>query len=197
MAIFRISFLHFNLHTSMIPIRYLIIVCICFFQFSDLNAQYPLPESYLGKYQGVLHIYAGAKNQILPMEFHLLATDSAYHYDYRLIYMPNDSVRDERVYSLIYHPDTDSYEVDEHNGIRLSTRLADHGLYSLFEVQGGLLTSVIQFQETYVDFSITYSAKNQSVTTGGSSDDIPEVISYPVGSVQKARLVKMAGNGKP
>lgn len=165
--------------------------------FPEVQTQTPIPESCLGRYQGNLNIYNGEKKQEIAMEFHLLATDSAYLYDYHLIYIPNDSVRDERLYTLRYIPDSRTFEVDEHNGIKLSASFVDYSLYSIFEVQGGLLTSVIRFYGDEAELVITYSSKNRSVTTGGLSENIPEVISYPVGSVQKARLVKMAGHGKP
>lgn len=175
----------------------LLVICVWLLHLPVLKSQDPIPESYLGRYQGTLSIYSGERKQELTMEFHLLPKDSAYQYDYHLIYMPNDSVRDERLYTLIYQPDTHTFEVDEHNGIKLSASLVDHSLYSIFEVQGGLLTSVIRFYGDEAELDITYSAKNRAVTTGGLSEDIPEVITYPIGTVQKARLVKMAGNGKP
>jgi len=82
------------------------------------------------------------------------------------------------------------YIVDENNGIVLDALVVDNTLYSMFEVQGSLLTTTERFFKDYMEFQITFSNTKQKKITGGISDQIPEVVSYPITVVQKARLVK-------
>lgn len=156
-----------------------------------VQAQSSFPASYFGEYKGVLNIFSGLKNQQLNLEFHLLPTEKEHHYQYNLVYIVNDSVRDERLYTLIFDETTQSFSIDENNGIVLAVSYIENTLYSLFEVEGALLTSILKFEKDYINFLITYAAKNKSLKTGGLSKDIPEVVSYPIGTVQTAKLMKI------
>ena len=72
----------------------------------------------------------------------------------------------------------------------MNTTFANNALYSIFEVQGGLLTTTEHFYDNYMDFEIMYSLKEKVEKSGNTDEETPEVLSYPVISVQKAKLYK-------
>lgn len=144
------------------------------------------PEDYFGIYKGDLHITNSRGDQTIQMEFHLLATDSVGNYKYTLVYI-EDSNRQERHYNLIDKGDG-KFVVDENNGILLDATLVDNKLYSMFEVQGNILTTTETFFEDKMLFEITFSSKEQKKETG--TEGGIKVFSYPVTTVQKAVLHK-------
>ena len=155
----------------------------------EADAQKQFPQAYYGKYLGNLHIANPNGNDTIDMEFHLRPTDSAHKHHYTIIYIM-DTLRQERNYTLIQGKIKNRFTIDENNGIILSATFVDNTLYSVFEVQGGLLTTTERFFDDYMIFEITYAAKSQIQTSGGTSEDIPEVLAYPISTVQKAKLIK-------
>lgn len=144
------------------------------------------PDDFLGKYNGTLDIKSPRGAQSLPMEFHLLPTDTTGRYTYTLVY--DGQPRDYTLVTL--DKDKGLYEIDENNGIILPSYLDQNTLHSFFEVQGNLLTTRMQFKQDEMLFEILFAATKNKVTTGGSSADIPEVAGYPISTFQKARLVR-------
>lgn len=146
------------------------------------------PNDFLGKYEGTLYITNTKGKSDLHMEFHLLRTVSPDTFIYKLVYV-TDSVRQSRDYHLIsVNADKGEFLVDENNGILLDTKYIDSTLYSMFEVEGSLLTSTLRFYKGFIDFEITYSKMKNNRTSGGEDGESPVVVSYPVSVVQKARL---------
>jgi hypothetical protein len=148
------------------------------------------PEDFFGKYKGKLTIINANGSQEIDMEFHLLPTDTLGKYQYTIIYK-SEKINQERKYRLIEKDKAKGhYVVDENNGILLNITLANNALYAIFEVQGGLLTTTEHFYENYMDFEIMYSLKEKVEKSGNTNEETPEVLSYPVINVQKARLYK-------
>lgn len=144
------------------------------------------PENAVGVYKGTLKIDSPRGKQEIPMEFHLQKTDSVHKFDYVLIY--NNQPRN---YTLVVkNKEKGLFEVDENNGIILPARFANNTLYSFFEVQGNFLSSRFSFSENELDFEILFSATKNKTTTGGTSEEIPEVFGFPISVVQKAILIK-------
>ena len=158
--------------------------------FSQESSNTIFPQDYLGIYKGDLKIVNASGAVIIPMEFHLKATDSLSKYIYTLVYGEGEK-RQERLYNLIEKDAAKgAYLIDENNGILLEAKVVDNTLYSMFEVQGNLLTTTERFYEDHMIFEITFSNTQQKTTTGGTSDEVPEVHSYPITVVQKATLLK-------
>jgi len=144
------------------------------------------PEDFLGVYKGDLNIHNPRGVETIPMEFHLLATDSIGKFDYKLVY--NGQARN---YTLLErNKESGFYEVDENNGIILPSKYLNNHLYSFFEVQGNMLTTRLEFEHNKIHFEILFAAKKHKTTTGGISDNIPEVFGFPITVVQKAILFK-------
>lgn len=144
------------------------------------------PDDFLGVYKGTLLIDSPRGKQEIPMEFHMVKTDSVHRFDYKLVY--NGQPRN---YTLVVKDkEKGIFEVDENNGIILPTKFASNILFSFFEVQGNLLSSRMAFSENQLDFEILFTAVKNKVKTGGVSKEIPKVFGYPISVVQKAILVK-------
>ena len=148
------------------------------------------PDSYLGKYRGDLLISSGKDHQKVQMEFHLLETDSLGKYDYTIIY-GSDKNRQTRRYTLIEKiKSTGNYILDENNGILLEAKVLFDKMFFIFEINGSLLTTYISFGDDHLIFEVVAAQTESKLISGGLSDEIPEVFSYPVGVVQSAILFK-------
>lgn len=149
------------------------------------------PEDYFGTYKGDLEITNAKGKQTIGMEFHLNATDSVDTYQYKIVYIFGGK-RNDRNYTLkAINKEKGEFAVDENNGILLSAKYIDNTLYSVFEVQKNLLITTERFFDDKMIFEIIFSGKDKEEKSGGTSEDIPEVISYPVTVTQKATLLKM------
>lgn len=166
----------------------LFLLFLSFSAFSQKTTTFP--DDYFGKYKGKLNIHNAKGSQVIDMELHILPTDSVGKYIYTIIYK-SDKINQERKYSLIEKDKSKGvFAINENNGIVLNAFVADNTLYSIYEVQGSLLTTTEHFKDNYVDFEIMYTQKDKVEKTGKNTEEIPEVLSFPVMSVQKARLYK-------
>lgn len=167
---------------------FLMMVTSVFAQTSNDSLRFP--DDFFGVYKGDLEIYNSKGKQIIGMEFHLKNSDSIGRYQYTLVYIFNGQ-RQERYYQLI-EKDTANGEfiIDENNGILLDAKVIDNVVYSMFEVQGSLLTTTERFYETYMDFEISVVNSSNKTESRFEGDEPIDVISYPILSVQRARLFK-------
>ncbi len=148
------------------------------------------PNDYFGIYTGQLQINSEKGTQEIPMEFHLLATDTLGKYTYNLVYGANDE-RQVRSYNLIEKDkEKGNYVVDENNGILLDDKVIGNRMYALFEVNNSLLTTFITFEKDHMVFEIAFSNKEKKRTSYAENEDETEVISYPISVVQRAVLYK-------
>lgn len=169
-------------------IKYILVFCFTTLIYSQEKKEFP--NDYFGIYKGKLEILNQFGSQTIDMEFHLLPSDSVGKYKYTLVYK-SDKINQERKYTLIEKDKSKGlYVVDENNGIILNAFYAKGTLYSIFEVEGNILTTTERFYDNYMDFEIMFSKKENAETSKESSETKTEVISYPVISVQKAKLYK-------
>ena len=158
--------------------------------FSQNNSNENFPESYFGIYKGELKIYAGKVKKTYPMEFRLLPSDSTGIYKYMIFYGSGNTI-EERKYALIEKDKEQGiYLLDELNGIKLDCKVLANKMYFLFNVNTSLLTTFVTFYEDHLEFEIIATDTKLINTTGGQDKDTPEVLSYPIGVVQKAMLIK-------
>ena len=78
--------------------------------------------------------------------------------------------------------------IDEHNGILLDNKLVGNKLYSLFEVQGNMLTTFMTFYSDHLIFEITFADLSEVNISKVDNTDGAEVSSYPISTIQTARL---------
>ncbi len=174
--------------------KFIYLSLIFFFIFTNSSSQkldtLAFPDAYFGIYKGKLNISSEKGGQQIPMEFHLLATDSADVYDYIIVYDIGE-IRQERPYTLIEKDaQKGNYILDENNGIILDAKVYQNRIYFLFEVMNSLLTTFITFEENHLVFEIVATNTENKKTSGGQSNEIPQVISYPINIVQRAVLYK-------
>ncbi len=183
-----------QMHTRFITFLKPIALLLILFCTSEILAQKEtvenFPNAYFGKYKGTLHINSKNGAQTYPMEFHLLPTDTISRYQYTIVYGEGEQ-RQERLYTLI-EKDASSgeYIIDENNGIILDGKVVDNRVYSLFEVKGTLLSTFITFEKDHLIFEIVATQTANKNISGGQDEATPEVISYPISTVQRARLIK-------
>ena len=148
------------------------------------------PESYFGRYVGDLVIKSAMDDQFVPMEFHLLPTDTVGRYQYKLVYGMGDT-RQERAYEMVaLNAENGQFEIDEKNGIILDCQVVDNKMYSLFEVQGNILTTFITFEEDHALFEIVFAPKATARKTITEDGESIQVSAYPISVVQTAKLFK-------
>jgi len=168
----------------------LLIAVLFFFNSFSQEKTLQFPDDYFGIYKGDLKIHSVRGTKEIGMEFHFNKTDQTDKYQYMLVYI-FDGKRQERKYTLLTKDaPKGQYLVDENNGILLDAQLFDNTLYFMFEVEGTIITTTERFYENEMDFEITATNKNKKVVSGQENTEVSEVISYPITTVQKARLVK-------
>ena len=174
-----------------------ILSLICMVVLTGLQAQEPskntssnFPKAYFGVYKGNLEIHTVNGSNTLPMEFHLLPTTHKDEYQYTIVYINNGN-RQERLYTLKTKDASKGlYVVDENNGILLDAKVLGNKLFSMFEVQGSLLTTQLTFEDDHMIFEITFSRKETANKSGTTDDSAIEVLSYPITTIQKGILKK-------
>lgn len=166
------------------------IICLPNISIAQEHTDNKFPNSYFGKYKGDLIISSDNGQQQIPMEFHLLAADSIGKFDYTIIYGEEES-KQIRSYTL-FEKDASKgkYLLDENNGIQLGARVVENRIYFLFEVMGSLITTYITFGEDHLIFEVVAAQTENKLVSGGLSEDIPAVNSYPINVVQRAVLFK-------
>jgi len=170
-------------------IGFLILFFVSFLSFGQTDS-ITFPQDFFGIYKGNLQITNARGKQTIQMEFHLNQTDSIGKYQYMLVYIM-DGNRQERKYNLLEKDASKGeYIVDENNGILLDAKLIDNTIFSMFEVQGSILTTTERFYKDSMDFEITVANKSQQTKSGTEGEDATEVISYPISVLQKAHLIK-------
>lgn len=168
----------------------LLLVCNGIPVLSQTTEMIEFPDDFFGIYTGSLQIVSEQGDQITPMEFHLLASDSIGRYAYTLVYGAGKTklVRD---YSLVeMDKENGLYVVNENNGILLDSKVIRNSMYTLFEVNDTLLTTFITFEKDYMVFEITATPKSGKRVTYTEDENKTEVISYPITTIQRAVLKK-------
>lgn len=127
-----------------------LIIFISITTVGQIDSASHFPQDFFGIYKGILHINSENGIKEIPIEFHMQATDSIKQFTYTLVYGEGDT-RQERKYTL-KEKDKDSgiYVVDENNGIVLDIKVVNNCMYTLFEVNGSLLTTFITFEKDYM-----------------------------------------------
>jgi len=173
--------------------RFLLITIFSLFFSVSVNSQEKLitfPGDFFGIYKGNLLISTEKGDRNIPMEFHLLATDSVGKYVYTLIYGEGET-KQERLYNLIEKDkEKGRYVVDENNGIILDCNVINNKMYTLFEVNDTLLTTFITFETKSMVFEIIATPKSKKEVTYSDDEAKTEVISYPISTIQRGVLQK-------
>lgn len=169
----------------------LLILIIIFSQNFSLAQEDKFPQDWLGVWKGTMTLdYSSGKYQEIACEVHIKTTDSTNVWKWIIVYGEGDK-RQERKYELIAKDlEKGIYVIDEKNSIILDAFYANNTLISQFEVQNNLITSTYQKSGDIIYFQNLASKTKEPNKTGGKND-IPEVISYPVTSIHRAKLERI------
>ncbi len=157
---------------------------------ATLSAQ-SFPTNWLGVWKGELSIESNKQINNVAMELHILPiADSINYWQWTIIYVINDSIRNERVYELYKKSDSSKeYFLDEKNSIILDMRYHNNTFYSHFLVNDNFLTTSYRLTERGIETCMIMSKQNNANNSGGEKG-IPMVYSYPIQSIQTALLKK-------
>lgn len=151
------------------------------------------PEQWLGKWQGEVSIYS-LKQEVLQrvkmsMDIQTL-TDTTWQW--QTIYYAEDSIVSEKNYRLVtIDAAAGLYQVDELNGIQLQAQMLGNRLITFFEVGNNLLTITYFMHQNQLHFEVYFADNKSKVKTGGTSDDVPIVLTYRASTFQQAVLSKL------
>ncbi len=165
----------------------LFLYIVSFLTFGQIFSQEKIfPDDFLGNYKGKLEIVSANGKKEIDMEFRFTKTDTIGTYKYVLVYN-----NEPRNYFLIEKDKTKGqYSIDENNGILLQASVFGNGIFSMFEVNGSLITTTEKFYDDYMDFEIMFTNITKVETTGKGTEEIPTVKVYPILGTQRARLLK-------
>lgn len=143
-----------------------------------LQAQISFPEMCLGTWKGTMFIYSeGELKDSVASELIIDETEDPKVYTWKTVYHSPDKdiVKD---YKFIIHDSIPNmYILDEGDGITLKEYRYGNKLFSVFEVQGNLLTSFYEFKDDELIFEII---------SGKTLDKTEGVTNYPVLFWQRA-----------
>lgn len=164
--------------------------------FTSLKAQDTLsfPYAWQGIWKGGLEIYtAKGLSQSVPMELHILPTDSINRFTWTLIY-GEDKEAGKRPYELVVlDAEKGIYAIDEKNSIQLEAYFLKDKFFSRFEVMGSLLLTTEQLVGEELIFEIIVGSMTPVSITGNeviNGDTIPPVQAFPLTVMQRAVLKK-------
>ncbi|MEM9932197.1 MAG: hypothetical protein AAF824_01240 [Bacteroidota bacterium] len=173
--------------------RHRSILFIWFLSFSSALPAQILPSEWIGKWEGTVDIWSyNEKTYSFPMSLDVQQGDSALRFT--INYMGDPEKPDIRKYQLIMVDSAKFHlAIDEQNSILLDSYYNGGCLYNRFAVE---LTD-IQMRICLEGESMSYeliSTANEAVRTSGGeimeNDTIPDVFSYEVMQVMKAKLAK-------
>lgn len=152
-----------------------------------------LSEAWQGKWEGTCDIWSFNKiTMSFPMSLDINPIDSGY--TFTINYMVDSTKPDVRKYSLIMLEDsTGHYAIDEHNSIILDSYLNGDCLFTSFGGIGSELLTRICLEDGEMEYEIT-SVRSEPIRVSGNEvirkDTIPEINSYELHQLMKARLKK-------
>ncbi len=159
---------------------------------SDNNSSFP--ENWVGTWEGELMI-SNAKGvaQRIPMSLEILPTEKDSIYTWNIIY-GEDREKGLRAYVLkILDREKGHYLVDELNTIALESYLFGDRLFCWYLVAGTYILVIYEKKGEALHFEIVAGKEAPASVTGNAKhngEDIPEVKTFPVTTVQQAILRK-------
>lgn len=154
----------------------------------------PLPEAFLGTWQGELKIYQnGVVANSIPMEMTIERIDSLTML-WKTTYTGEGTTTVKDYLLRTWDAQRGQYEIDEKNGINLQASVSGSTLSSIYAVMGRLITVSHSLRNGDLHFQIDVTMEKSSIMTGDTilgGDTIPPVTIYPVLTSQHAILKRV------
>lgn len=172
-------------------LRNIYLLFFLFIQMSGFSQKKDFPDNWLGTWKGTMEIqYSTGNYQEVACELYIEKTDTMDTWVWTIIYGEGET-KQERKYELIAKDiEKGIYVIDEKNSIILDAFYANNTLISQFEVQNNLITSTYRKIDNIIYFQNLASNTKVSNKSGGE-DTIPEVSSFPISSLQRAKLLRV------
>ncbi|MFK7807177.1 MAG: hypothetical protein AB8F74_05170 [Saprospiraceae bacterium] len=153
----------------------------------------PFPESWVGIWTGVLHIWKGNEiAQSIPMKTRIGLTDKKDEYHWVTTF--GDKAETEKPYLLkVIDSKKGHYVIDEQNSIIIESYLFDNKLVSLYSVMGNMIQATFEKRGEELIFEILAGKEEPISITGGTKvgeEEIPKVKTLPFNVMQRAVLTK-------
>lgn len=158
------------------------------------------PESWAGVWSGQVQAHGpqGLLDQF-SMQLTIAPTDSPGRFDWRMV-LSNPSGAQEQPFSLLaVDRAAGRFAIDENNGVVVDASWIDNALYSHFDVAGSrvqirYLRRVLPgIDELMVEMT---TARIEDAHATGGNNGVPEVVTAPVRTVQRAVLRRGAIPGR-
>lgn len=152
-----------------------------------------IPLDWEGLWSGTVDIWSyNQKTDSFPMSLELTAKDSVW--DFVISYKRDSAKPDIRRYELIVIDSSKHHvAIDEKNSIMLDSYVNDNCLYTRFGGMGSELQTRICMSDGELDYEITSSFSDPIRVSGNDiieSDTMPEIWTYDIYHIMKARLKK-------
>lgn len=153
-----------------------------------------IPTNWQGKWQGTVNIWAyNSKIDSFPMSLKITPNDTVW--DFVISYNRDVDKPDVREYQLIIvDADNNHFAIDEQNSIILDCYFNDNCLYTIFGGMGSDLQTRICLSGQELNYEITSNFSKPIRTSGNEiieKDTVPEIRSYDLYHLMKAKLVKV------
>lgn len=123
----------------------------------------------------------------VPMQLHILPTDSADQYTWRMVY--GDNQQDNRPYVLKpFNKSRGHWLIDEQNSIVLDQFLLGNRLCGTFTVDGNTIMNTYELQGDSMVVEFYNFQEKPIVITGGGDSTVPKIKTYGMRSLQRAVL---------
>ena len=152
-----------------------------------------IPSEWEGTWSGTVNIWSyNKKTDSFPMSLEITPKDSVWNFV--IFYKKDPNKPDKRQYELIIiDPSKYHLAIDEKNSIILDSYFNDNCLYTIFGGMGSDLQTRICMNKETLEYEIT-SSLSQPIRISGNeviaNDTIPEISSYNLYHIMKAKLKK-------
>ena len=157
---------------------------ICFSQTLDF------PKSWEGNWKGDLKIYnSGSSNPTTTIPMKLIIqpkNDSIWSWEIHYL----TEKQDIRKYELVKVGKTNSWHIDEKNGIILPQTFMVDKMTSSFSFEKTLLIASYELKNDQMHFEIIVTETTSNSITGEGSDDSPSIGIHKISSFHRAILTK-------
>ncbi len=146
-----------------------------------LSGQQHFPDQWSGKWEGMMYLQKeGISHDSVLMTMTIAPTEETEVWTWKTEYQsPETPIVKDYVLKVV-NAKTKEYVIDELNGIVLPSYLFGNKLYSVFDVQGSLLTCSYELIEEQLIFEVTSGKRLEGEQEG--------VGTYTVSNLQRAIL---------
>lgn len=158
-----------------------LIFCFVLLFSTQLQAQNTFPEQCIGVWEGTMYIYGGGQSRDSVRVRHTVKPIDKTSWTWKTDYL-SEKLPMTKDY-VLRQQEPSIYVVDEGQNVTIPMRQAANKLYSVFEVQGILLTSSYELSNGQLIFEVTSGKKNSEANA--------QVGTYLMNAVQRVELKRV------